>query len=108
MSQSNRRMVAGVIVAGAALLLFGRSGTVGAQHAGGVSHWVKVGHYRINGDNINYVRDEDESLVIHFGFGTTPDRISLKGAEAEAMRRWLDVRADDPMNAGKSLAPPPK
>src|SRR4051794_17949047 len=105
MSRLNPTLAGGVLLAlvGAFVLLFGKPATVGAQHANGISHWVKVGRYRINGDNIEYVLEEGGSLVIHFGHhAATQDRISLKGAEADAMRRWLDVRADDPMNAAKT------
>lgn len=57
MSRLNTRLAVGVSLAlvGAFVLLFGKPATVGAQHANGISHWVKVGHYRINGDNIEYV-----------------------------------------------------
>jgi hypothetical protein len=105
MSQLNRRLVAAAVVAGAVLLLFGRSGTVGAQNAGRLSNWVKVGNYRINGDNIHYTLDEGKDLIIDFG--TPPGQIKLEGAEAEAMRRWVDYRSVDPLNAGKEAPPPP-
>src|SRR4051794_40366079 len=82
MSQLNRRWVAAAVVAAAVLLLFGRSGTVGAQHAGRPSNWVKVGNYRINGDAIHYTLDEGKDLIIDFGL--PPGQIKLEGAGAEA------------------------
>jgi hypothetical protein len=80
MRQSGRGMIAGIIVAGVVMLLFGKSGSVGAQHAGGISHWVKVGKYHINGDNIDYTEDADGGLNIVF----SDHYFSLKGAEARA------------------------
>lgn len=109
MSRSHRQWVVGVVVAAAFVLLFAKSGTIVAQPAGGgVSDWVKIGPYRINGNKIVYTLDEANLLVVHFGVGgATSERIVLRGAEAAAMRRWLDARASDPLNAGKTPAPPP-
>src|SRR3954464_13598647 len=77
MGRLNPRLVVGVSLAlvGAFVLLFGRPATVGARHANGISHEVKVGRLRINGDNIKYASDERGSLMIPFA-GATQDRIS--------------------------------
>jgi hypothetical protein len=105
MSQLNRRLVAAAVVAGAALLLFGRSGTIEAQQAGRPSDWVRIGRHRINGDRVCFMVDEGKDLVIDFGLPA--GQIKLEGAEAEAMRRWVDHRSVDPLNAGKEAPPPP-
>ena len=66
---------------------------------------VKVGSDRyVNIDRVTYVEPGRKNrLVVHFDVGggniEGPScRMELEGAEADAFRRWLDVRSED---AGK-------
>jgi hypothetical protein len=53
------------------------------------STFLKVGRHRINVDRIEDTRDEGDNLVIVFG-GDPHERLELRGAEAQTLRRWLD------------------
>lgn len=104
MSRSNRGLLAAILIIGAGVILLGRSVNVVAQPAGDSSDWVKVGQYRINGDNINYIYDDGHVLHVHFI--TAQSVLTLKGAEVDPVRRWIDARAADPAGAGRRPAAP--
>lgn len=104
MRRLSRGLVAAVVLTCAAVALLGKSASVGAQSAGASSEWVKIGQYRINGDNISYVYDDGQVLHIHFV--TAQGTPTLKGPDADALRRWIDARAADPMGAGRRPSAP--
>jgi hypothetical protein len=88
---TSRRLSLALIAGAVALLLVGAE----AQQAER-PHFVKVGPHRINVDRIAFTRDRGDALIITFS-GDRLNRLQLEGAEAEAMRRWLDERIPDLM-----------
>jgi hypothetical protein len=91
---TSRRCIVVLVAGTVALLISGVEAQPDLKTEG--IRFVKVGKTRINVDQIAYTSDEDGALVIHFS-GDRVYRLHLKGAEADAMRRWLDERSPDLM-----------
>jgi len=53
---------------------------------------VKIGSIYLNLDQVTEVRDTGIDVEVFFGAVTAT---TLRGAEAEALRRWLDQKATD-------------
>jgi hypothetical protein len=96
----SRRLLVGVVVAGAILLLFGRTGRIAAQQGGhATSQFVKVGGTWINMDLVTHADDRSGEISLFFN---GPSTVHFKGAEAHAVRRWLNGAAGPPLDVSSA------
>ncbi len=78
-----------------------------AQESGGdrpVKSFVVIGPHHVNLDRITFTTDDGNTLIVHFGDGTHAG-LTLKGSEAEAMRRWLDGGSLGPVASPRRRKP---
>jgi hypothetical protein len=61
-----------------------------------LGQYVKVGSNRINISQILFTKDDGKAMIINFGRGS---ELRLDEAEAEALRRWIDLGSGYPMDA---------
>jgi hypothetical protein len=56
------------------------------------AHFVKSGHYYLNPAKIQYASVDGDTLTVAFGPGVE-NRVTLREADAYAMRDWLELHA---------------
>lgn len=86
--------LAAVLLTGICVMTVSRAGETRHEAGQKPETFIKIGPYRINTSRINFTRDDQKDLVIGFA-DSERNELRLTGAEAEAMRVWLDQKSVD-------------